>query len=483
MIAAGSRRAYGAVVAVIGLLLLAVPAFDIYDDFIHQNEPLVTTIVENFPLLALAGGIIVAGVWLAWSNWRDRYARTVARLTAGTAIGVALLIALVVVVQFYLQGELKPLIIAADAVVIGTVGGVLIGVRTAQQQRAVDEAKRQRNRATALFENHTDAVAFIGRSDGDAVVTEVNEEFERVFGQSHEDIGDVGTLVPEVDGDATDMSTEDTLGDVDGNPVRREVTYETPDGEQEFIRQTVPVDVTSDGASEAYVVFTDITDQKEREHQLEFLNSLLRHDIQNGMTVIRSRAEYLRERLTGREAEFAATIEERSDDIVDLTDQFRVMLDALIGAVDEELGPVELATVVDEQIDVLKTSFPTVEATVDVPDVTVRADELFSNVVWNLLSNAVEHNNADTPQISVTAEEQDDDMIRIEFADNGPGIPDDLKDAVFRRDESGVRNEVGSGFGLFFVEQMVSRYSGSVRAEDNDPDGTVFVVHLPKPTP
>lgn len=473
-----TRRQSGAVVALVGLLVAAIPAFDIYDDAVVQADPPLTTVVENLPLLTLAGVVIASGIWLAKSDWEGRYTRTVARLTAGAVVGTTMLMALVVFVQFRLQGELKPLIIAADAVVVGAIGGVVIGVRTAQQQRAVDDARHQRNRAAALFDNHTDAVAFVTTEDGEPTVADVNDEFVTVFGYDTDELDDFAALVPE-DG-APDTTAIETLRAGDSEQGRHEVTRETVGGPREFLRQMVPVDAASGRIEDAYVIYTDITAQREREHQLEFLNSLLRHDIQNGMTVIRSRAEYLAETLDGREAEFAATIEERSDDLVGLTDRFRVMLDALTGDVDEELGPVLLADVVDEQVDALETTYPETEVTVAVPEVTVRADDLLRNVVWNLMSNAVDHNDADTPEVRVSAENRGD-TVRLEIADNGPGVPDDLKDAIFRRQESGVRNEVGSGFGLFFVDRVVTRYGGKVWVEDNDPIGAVFVIRLPKP--
>jgi signal transduction histidine kinase len=485
-----TRHRSGAVVALVGLVVLAVPFFDIYDDAVVQGKPLVTAVVENLPLVVLAGLTVAGGVWLARSGWEGRYAR----LTVGTVAGVAALISLVVFVQVQLQGEVRPLIIAADAVVIGALGSLAIGVRTAQQRRAVDDARRQRNRAAALFDNHTDAVAFITHEDGDPVVSDVNDTFEDVFGYDVDDIDDLGDLDAPEDSDATpvdehifdaDGGAEKAAGGEGGDPaavdaLRQEVTRETRDGECEFIRQTVPVAATADPTRDAYVVYTDISEQKEREHQLEFLNSLLRHDIQNGMTVIRSRAEHLTETLGGRDAEFAATIEERSNDIVELTDRFRVMLGALTGDIEEELGPVRLDEVVAEQLSALTTSYPEVEVTTDVPALEVRADELLGNVVLNLLSNAVDHNDTETPEIEVAATDRGD-TVELAIADDGPGIPDELKDAVFRRQESGVDNEVGSGFGLFFVDQMATRYGGDARVEDNQPRGTVFVLTLPKP--
>jgi sensor histidine kinase regulating citrate/malate metabolism len=65
----------------------------------------------------------------------------------------------------------------------------------------------------------------------------------------------------------------------------------------------------------------------------------------------------------------------------------------------------------------------------------------------------------------------------LRVADDGPGIPDDQKEEVFGRGDWTPTSP--SGFGLYFVDTMVSRYGGSVWAEDNDPRGTVFVAELP----
>jgi len=56
------------------------------------------------------------------------------------------------------------------------------------------------------------------------------------------------------------------------------------------------------------------------------------------------------------------------------------------------------------------------------PD-TVLANEMLASVFRNLLNNAVQHNDTDAPEVTVTCEETDD-RIRVRVADNGPGVPD-----------------------------------------------------------
>ena len=101
---------------------------------------------------------------------------------------------------------------------------------------------------------------------------------------------------------------------------------------------------------------------------------------------------------------------------------------------------------------------------------------MLESVVRNLLSNAIQHNDKALPEVALSAT-ADDDTVVVRIADNGPGIPDDRKEQIFEEGEKGLDSE-GTGLGLYLVDTLVDRYGGEVRVEDNDPDGSVFVVEL-----
>jgi signal transduction histidine kinase len=62
-------------------------------------------------------------------------------------------------------------------------------------------------------------------------------------------------------------------------------------------------------------------------------------------------------------------------------------------------------------------------------------------------------------------------------ADQGKGIPDEVKARVF--DEGFTFGETGNtGLGLYIVKKTMERYGGSVVAKDNRPKGTVFELRL-----
>jgi signal transduction histidine kinase len=71
----------------------------------------------------------------------------------------------------------------------------------------------------------------------------------------------------------------------------------------------------------------------------------------------------------------------------------------------------------------------------------------------------------------------------VSVEDNGPGIPDDMKQAVFGRMRRGDTKARGSGLGLYLVKTLVESYGGRVWVEDRVPGdrskGCRFVVLLP----
>ena len=69
------------------------------------------------------------------------------------------------------------------------------------------------------------------------------------------------------------------------------------------------------------------------------------------------------------------------------------------------------------------------------------------------------------------------DMYEIRIADNGIGIPDEIKGRIFEEDFS-HGEEARTGLGLYIVKKTMENYGGSVRVEDNTPKGSVFVLKL-----
>lgn len=235
-------------------------------------------------------------------------------------------------------------------------------------------------------------------------------------------------------------------------------------------------------AANAQVAFGRSERQRLLERQtdrMEFFNSILRHDVLNAVTVIRARAEFLEEALAGEQRQDAETIIRWSDNVQEIVQRVRTVLETLTGEGDPQIEPVDLVSALEEQVERVRATYPDVQFEVDAPEsAPVLANEMLGDVLGNLVTNAVEHNDPEGLRISATVEAGDDE-VTVRIADNGTGIEDERKGAILRRGETGHAKSVGSGFGLFFVDSMVSEYGGEVDVEDNAEGGATFVITLP----
>ncbi len=110
------------------------------------------------------------------------------------------------------------------------------------------------------------------------------------------------------------------------------------------------------------------------------------------------------------------------------------------------------------------------------PRLTVRGSEL--NQVWtNLLDNAIDAL-GESGTITI-ATEHDGSCARVDIADDGPGIPADIRERVF--DSFFTTKDIGSGTGLGLATArriVVDRHDGSLTL-DSEPGHTTFHVSLP----
>lgn len=103
-------------------------------------------------------------------------------------------------------------------------------------------------------------------------------------------------------------------------------------------------------------------------------------------------------------------------------------------------------------------------------------DELLMIALHNLIDNALRHSSMGGPP--VMGVQCVGTMLEITVADQGPGVPDEEKEAVFERF---YRRETGpgSGLGLSIVRTIARLHGGDALIRDNTPRGAVFVIRLP----
>ncbi len=263
-----------------------------------------------------------------------------------------------------------------------------------------------------------------------------------------------------------------------------EASYENrvvqPDGTVRWVN-TRQIPIRDDDGTLSHVVgiCTDITEQKRREIEFAALNRIIRHDIRNDMAILLGWGELLREHLNEGGEEPLEKMLSAATDIIELTEISRDFAETVATEGQIDVKPVSLNSIFEAELDLRRELFPKAEFKLvdEIPEVNVMADEMLSSVFKNLLNNAVQHNDKDTPIVTITAEELDSSII-VSIADNGPGIPTEVKDRLF---EEGIQgpDSMGTGLGLYLSKKLVTQYDGDIWVTENSPTGTVFHLQLP----
>ncbi|QHI99588.1 HAMP domain-containing protein [Xylophilus rhododendri] len=111
--------------------------------------------------------------------------------------------------------------------------------------------------------------------------------------------------------------------------------------------------------------------------------------------------------------------------------------------------------------------------------VWVRLDrDRMRQVLTNLVENALRHaSEGGWLQVALGVEGED---ALLSVADDGPGLPQDMRNNPFRRFQKSLHgNSEGVGLGLSIVHALVVQQGGEVGAEDRAGGGTVFTVRMP----
>ena len=114
----------------------------------------------------------------------------------------------------------------------------------------------------------------------------------------------------------------------------------------------------------------------------------------------------------------------------------------------------------------------------------IYVDEMhFTNVIFNLLDNAVKYRKPDTPLHLRIATFNDSTRLHITISDNGIGIKkEDCKKIFekFYRVHTGNRHDVkGFGLGLAYVKKMIEELKGNIRVDSELGEGTTFTITMP----
>lgn len=360
-----------------------------------------------------------------------------------------------------------------------------------------ENLKITKERYEAVVEDQTE---FINRYDADFKLSFVNKAYCKYIGKSQEEL--IGknwlnffppskqslvrkrlfSLTPENPVATYEYQKRDKLG----HEKWEEWTYRAFFDENGIIKefQSVGKDITKKKKDANLLIKA-----KNRTH---FFNELLSHDINNLNHGIFS---YLNIVLENAELPDKARIRLKtcrhlSQEISGLISKVRILAEMEEG--DIETKSINLVKIITSCLNNIKVKYKDaveldINNQIDAQELNVAGNELIETAIYNILNNAVKHNQSNKVKITIRHSQSNyPGYYKFEFLDNGDGVPDSHKRTIFNKMErvnSGSNSE-GFGLGLTLVKNIIEKFQGKIWVEDRvigKPElGSNFIVLLKK---
>jgi two-component system, NtrC family, sensor histidine kinase AtoS len=255
--------------------------------------------------------------------------------------------------------------------------------------------------------------------------------------------------------------------------------------------QTIPVQ--TEGQILAVIVFmTDVSAHEEirqRTQQLEHrailgdVTAVFAHEVRNPINNISTGLQLMSMRLSPDDPNL---------DVINRMDADCTRLNHLMESVlsfsrpmEHKFEPLDLASLLKRMLDRWRPRLarvnvePFFQCAEETPKI-LGDPRALEQVFTNLISNAVEAMSKKGGTLAVKLGPSEamttPPQVEVRISDDGPGIPDEIKDRIF---EPFVSNKTsGTGLGLAITKRIVTAHHGSIKL-DTFPGGTVFCVHLP----
>ncbi len=342
-----------------------------------------------------------------------------------------------------------------------------------------------KQREKSMIEHSADAICSL---NADGNVASANPACNYVLGYSEDAlIGmNVRSIVVEEDVEAFSQSLSSAMSD------NSEITIESRIRKQsgEIIDVLWSIHwVNSENSF--FCVGHDITARKELERLKQKFMAMISHDLRTPLSTIVNYLEMLDTGLFGE-------LNERGDHLLKIAQsnlhRMLCLINDLLDLEKAEFGGLKLNCSKQNLHDLVEQSVKTVSnmafrkqvhIEVATENLSVSVDNnRVSQILINLLSNAIKFS-PNNGIIKVRTEEKEH-MAFVYIADQGRGIPEDMKEAIFEHfQQVEVADSVdkgGSGLGLAICKTLVELHGGKIKAENNLDKGSTFSFSLPLTT-
>ena len=340
-------------------------------------------------------------------------------------------------------------------------------------------ARKAYEREQTLFETQADAVEkslFI--TDADGTIQYVNPQFELTTGYAAEEaIGRTPRILKS--GEQDDAFYEELWETITAGDVwEATVTNERKSGERYRVEQKI-VPVVDDGEITHFVsIENDVTDREFTDEVLSVMSRVLRHNVRNSVTAMQGYAEMLEEDEEDPDDRAALqAIREHAAELEDISDRSRDVRELFHRRNEQDaLAVGTIANFVEKH----RQRHPDarIDLSIDAAaDLEIQNGGLLQVAIDEALENAVVHSDRARPCVEVTVTAPDAERVRVEIADDGPGIPEDQREVIFSGAETPLAH--GTGIGLWMMYWTITALGGTIELSENEPRGSIVIYRFP----
>ncbi|MCP5102534.1 MAG: GHKL domain-containing protein, partial [bacterium] len=234
------------------------------------------------------------------------------------------------------------------------------------------------------------------------------------------------------------------------------------------------------------VVLTDLTELIVAQRMLVWREVAKRiaHEIKNPLTPITISAQRILKGLELPDDKFRKIVEDSLNIILQELDSIKNLAEefgnfARLPQMKFTRG--DINQVLEKLITVYTSIYDNIEFNVnldvEIPIVVKMDVEQMKRIFVNIIDNAVE-SMAEKGTLEILSKyNKESQFVRIEIADNGPGISDENKQKLFMPYFSNKSS--GTGLGLAIAHNIIDEHNGVISVEDNSPRGARFIIEIP----
>ena len=237
------------------------------------------------------------------------------------------------------------------------------------------------------------------------------------------------------------------------------------------------------------LVFHELTRLKRLERARQEFVANVSHELRTPLSLIKGYVETL---LTGAKdnpevaTRFLQTIDRNAERLRLLIEDLLTISELESGRVKLNLQTVALQSFIGKLLADFQARADTrrVQLLNETPELRVRADpDRLEQVLANLVDNAIKYGRAEGC-VRVSARAVPGELVEVDVADDGPGIPTESLERVFERfyrvDKARSREQGGTGLGLSIVKHIVQSHGGRTWAQSQPGQGATFCFTLPR---